>query len=71
MDEVMFTGRITEEIFDEERTLQKKDLSDAEYEALLIDPTPKWLKRLTYILGYTFLTIGIGLLVLIFIGTFS
>lgn len=70
MDEVMFTGRITEEIFEEERSLQKEALSKEEYEAILINPSPKWLKRLTFLAGYTFLAIGVISLVLIILGTF-
>ncbi len=71
MDEVIFTGRVTEEHFNEERPLQRETLSEEEYKALLIDPSPKWLKRLTYLLGYTFLTIGLILLILIIIGSFQ
>ncbi|NQU68461.1 MAG: hypothetical protein HQ510_11005 [Candidatus Marinimicrobia bacterium] len=70
MDEVIFTGRITEENFSEDRPLQRKALSDEEYQSLLIPPSPKWLKRLTYLAGYTFLSMGFILLVLIIIGTF-
>ena len=70
MDEVIFTGRITEEVFSVDRPLQRNSLDDREYQALLIPPSPRWLKLLTYFAGYTFLTIGFVLLVLIIIGTF-
>lgn len=70
MDEVIFTGRITEEIFSEDRPLQRKTLKNEDYQPLLISSTLKWLRRLTYLAGYTFLAIGFILLVLIIIGTF-
>ncbi|MEE8437391.1 MAG: cytochrome c3 family protein [Candidatus Neomarinimicrobiota bacterium] len=70
MDEVIFTGRLTEEKFKEERPLQFAELGTQEYEAMLTDPLSKGLKRLFYIAGYTFLLLGFFLLVLIFIGTF-
>jgi hypothetical protein len=70
MDEVIFTGRLTEEIFNDDRSLQKDLLSEQDYKNILVDPSPKWLKRFTYILGYLFLTIGFVLLVLIIIGSF-
>jgi len=70
MDEVIFTGRVTEEKFKEERSLQFAEMETEEYEAMLTDPLPRGLKRLFYIAGYTFLLLGFFLLVLIFIGTF-
>ncbi len=70
MDEVIFTGRMTEERFKEERPLEFKSLTEKEYQSLLTDPLPVGLKRLFYIAGYTFLTIGFILLLVIIIGTF-
>ncbi|MBT3217214.1 MAG: hypothetical protein HOD97_02670 [Candidatus Marinimicrobia bacterium] len=70
MDEVIFTGRMTEELFKEERSLEFENLSEAEYKARLISPLPLWMKRLFYIAGFTFLAIGFFLLVVIIIGSF-
>ena len=71
MDEVIFTGRIPEGKFEEERTLEFQELSKEDYKARLIPPLPKWLKLLYFLIGYTFLFIGLALLVLILIGTFG
>ena len=70
MDEVIFTGRMTEERFKEERSLELKSLTADEYQLRLVDPLPRGLKRLFYIVGYTFLSIGFILLAIIIIGTF-
>lgn len=70
MDEVIFTGRMTEERFKEERPLELQNLSQAEYQALLTQPLGSWLKRLFYAAGYVFLLVGFALLILIVIGTF-
>ena len=70
MDEVIFTGRMTEERFKEERPLELQSLSEKEYQSRLTDPLSRGLKRLFYIAGYTFLIVGFILLTLIVIGTF-
>ncbi len=70
MDEVIFTGRMTEEAFKEERPLEYEKLTEQEYKARLTSPLPLWLKRLFYIAGYTFLGIGFLLLVVIILGIF-
>lgn len=70
MDEVIFTGRMTEERFKEERSLELKSLTKDEYQSRLVGPLPRGLKRLFYVVGYTFLTIGFILLAIIIIGTF-
>ncbi len=70
MNEVIFTGRVTEEQFREERPLELESLSAVEYQAKLVPPLTKWRKRIAFIAGYTFLTIGFLLLTVIIIGTF-
>ncbi|MBC8403008.1 MAG: hypothetical protein H8E14_16095 [Candidatus Marinimicrobia bacterium] len=71
MDEAIFSGHMTEERFEEERTLQKEVLSDMEYQDLLTNPLPNWKRWVFRITAYTFLTIGLILLILILVGTFS
>ena len=71
MDEVIFTGRIPEGKFEEERSLELKDLSKEDYQARLISPLPRWIKILYFIIGYTFLIFGMILLVLIVLGSFG
>lgn len=71
MDEVIFTGRIPEVKFEEERPLEYAELSKKDYKNKLIPPLPRWVKLLYYIIGYAFLLIGLGLLSLIIIGTFG
>ena len=70
MDDVIFTGRIPEVKFEEERSLELKELSKSDYKAKLVNPLPKWLKAIYFIIGYTFLIVGLFLLVLIIVGTF-
>jgi cytochrome b subunit of formate dehydrogenase len=70
MDEVIFTGRVTEEHFKEERALEYESLTEEEYKARLTAPLPRWMKKLFYVAGYTFLSIGVLLLIFIIIGTF-
>jgi cytochrome b subunit of formate dehydrogenase len=70
MDEVIFTGRMTEERFKEERPLELEELSPEKYKARLVKPLePTW-RRIAFITGYTFLFIGFALLAVIVIGTF-
>jgi cytochrome b subunit of formate dehydrogenase len=71
MDEVIFTGRIPEGKFEEERSLELNDLSKEDYQARLIHPLPRWIKILYFIIGYTFLIFGMILLVLIVLGSFG
>ena len=71
MDEVIFTGRVPEGKFKEERSLEMKDLSKDDYKAKLVHPLSKWIKILYFIIGYTFLTLGMILLVLILLGSFG
>lgn len=71
MDEVIFTGYIPEGKFKEERSLELKDLSKIDYKAKLVPPLPRWIKILYFIIGYTFLIIGMILLILIIFGSFG
>jgi cytochrome b subunit of formate dehydrogenase len=71
MDEVIFTGRIPEGKFEEERSLELKELSKEDYNSRLVSPLPKWIKIFYFIIGYTFLTLGMILLVLIILGSFG
>lgn len=70
MDEVIFTGRVTEERFAKERPREKNLLSDSEYQEALINPTHPVLKKLLLIIGAIFLIVGFLLLTLIIVGTF-
>ena len=70
LDEVIFTGRVTEEHFQEERKLEFSSLTKEEYQDRLTSPLPKWMKIIFYIAGYSFLSIGVLLLIFIIISTF-
>ena len=71
MDEVIFTGRLTEERFEEERPLEKERLiTSGEYEKIQVSPLPRWTKYLLLACAYLFLSIGFMLLIFIIIGTF-
>jgi cytochrome b subunit of formate dehydrogenase len=70
LDEAIFTGRITEERFEEERSLQKDLLSKGDYKEALVKPLKTWQKIILKIFGYILLIIGLGLLALIVVGTF-
>ncbi len=71
MDESIFSGHVTEERFEEERSLQKEVLTELEYQNILTNPLPNWKRWVFRIAAYTFLTIGLILLILILVGTFS
>ena len=71
MDEVIFTGRLPEGKFKEERYLAFKSISKDDYKAKLVPPLPRWIKILYFIIGYTFLIFGMILLILIIFGTFG
>jgi cytochrome b subunit of formate dehydrogenase len=71
MDEVIFTGRIPEGKFEEERSLEFTELSKKEYKNKLVPPLPLGIKILYFFVGYVFLLIGLGLLALIVIGSFG
>ncbi len=70
MDDVIFSGHLTEEKFEDERPLQKEVLDENNYQELLTNPQKKWKHRVLIFLGYSFLLIGLILLVLILVGTF-
>ncbi len=71
MDEVIFTGYVTEERFAEERPQEKARLvADGDYDSLKTKPLPRWTKYLLIAFAYLFLTIGTLLLIFIIIGTF-
>ncbi len=71
MDEVIFTGYMTEEKFEEERPLEyERAIASGEYENMKTLPLPRWTKYLLVIMAYLFLTVGFLLLVLIIIGSF-
>lgn len=71
MDEVIFTGRIPEIKFEEERPLEFTELSKEEYKSKLVSPLPHWTKILYFLIGYIFLFIGLVLLTLIVMGSFG
>lgn len=70
MDEVMFSGRMTMEQFKEERSLEYDSLTKAELNSRLVEPRSKRIRHLMLAAGYTFLTIGFFLLIVIIVGTF-
>ena len=71
MDEAIFTGRVSEERFAHERSLEKDALKDDEYKNRLVHPLKRWQKKGLLIIGTLFLFFGLFLLVLILLGTFS
>jgi predicted CXXCH cytochrome family protein len=71
MDEVIFTGRMTEEHFLHERARERAQLTDDEWKALQVPPLPKRKRRLYYVAGFFFLGVGFVLLTLIVVGTFA
>jgi cytochrome b subunit of formate dehydrogenase len=71
MDEVIFTGRMTEEHFVHERARERAELSDAEWQAAQVPPLEKSTRRLYYVAGFFFLGVGSLLLILILVGTFA
>ena len=71
MDEVIFTGYVTEERFAEERPREKARLvAGGDYDSLKTKPLPRWTKYLFLAFAYLLLTIGTLLLIFIIIGTF-
>ena len=70
MDDVIFSGHITEEKFEDERPLQNTMMGDEEYQNLLTVPQKVWKRRLLKTIGSIFLAIGLILLILILVGTF-
>ena len=71
MDEVIFTGYLSEERFEEERPAEKERLDTAnKYDSLKVNPLPRWTKYFLLVSAYIFLSIGFLLLIFILIGTF-
>ncbi len=71
MDEVIFTGYVTEERFDEERPLEKERLiADESLDKLKVRPLPRWTKYFLLVFAFLLLSIGFLLLIFILIGTF-
>ncbi|UCD38564.1 MAG: cytochrome C, partial [Fidelibacterota bacterium] len=71
MDEVIFTGYLTEERFAEERPVEKERLdADKQYDQLKVKPLPRWTKYFLLVSAYIFLSIGFMLLIFIITGTF-
>ncbi|OPY69090.1 MAG: hypothetical protein A4E57_01395 [Syntrophorhabdaceae bacterium PtaU1.Bin034] len=69
LDPVIFTGRITEEEFREERPEEYKRLKQGGgLEAIKADAPPLWLRNLSRIVGFTALAVGIFFIILV-IGT--
>ncbi|MCP5102988.1 MAG: hypothetical protein GY950_06405 [bacterium] len=71
LDDVIFSGQLSEEKFEEERPLEYQRLKEAgRYEAQLVEPMAKWKLKLIHAVGFFFLGVGFFLLTLIIIGTF-
>ncbi len=72
MDEVIFTGRVSEHYFMEERKdWYDRMKAEGKLEAMKIKPMALIPRILLYTFGFTALAIGLALLVLIVIGTFG
>lgn len=66
LDFVIFTGRLTEEELKEERPLEYQRLVERnEIDEIKTNPTPRWLKNFSGIVGFCALVIGIIIVVLI------
>jgi cytochrome b subunit of formate dehydrogenase len=71
LDEVIFTGRLKEERFSEERPAEKERLlKNKSYDQVQVKPLAHWTKYLLIVIGYSFLAWGFLLLTFIVIGTF-
>ena len=71
MDLVMFTGRVSEAEFREERPEEYDRLAaEGRLAALEADPPPLWLRNFGRIVGVTAVTIGLSLFFLILIAVF-
>lgn len=66
LDYVIFTGRLTEEEIKEERPLEYQRLVEKnEIEEIKTNPTPRWLKNFSVLVGFSALIVGIIIVVLI------
>ncbi len=72
LDEVIFTGSVSEQYLKEERPLWYDRLvQEGKIDEIKVLPIPTWKRVLMYCVGFTALIIGLSLLALIVIGTFS
>jgi hypothetical protein len=66
MDPVIFTGRMTLEEFKEDRPREYEELvREGRLEEHMVDPLPEGFVRALKAFGFTALTIGLGLILLI------
>ena len=66
MDPVIFTGRMTLEEFKEDRPREYEQLvAEGRLEEHMVDPLPEGFVKALKIFGFTALTIGLSLIVLI------
>ncbi|MCX7771213.1 MAG: cytochrome b/b6 domain-containing protein [Proteobacteria bacterium] len=66
LDYVIFTGRLTEEELKEERPLEyQRLLEKGEIEEIKTNPTPRWLRNFSAIVGLSALIVGIIIVILI------
>jgi len=66
VDDVMFTGRLSEEEFAHERAVEYERLvASGEIEKLRVPPAPRWYRPLAIVAGLTAMAIGTTLVVLI------
>lgn len=66
LDYVIFTGRLTEEELKEERPLEYQRLVEKnEIEEIKTNPTPRWLKNFSVLVGFSALIVGIIIIILI------
>lgn len=66
LDYVIFTGRLTEEELKEERPLEYQRLVEKnEIDEIKTNPTPRWLKNFSVLVGFSALIVGIIIVVLI------
>ncbi|MDK9699854.1 MAG: hypothetical protein OEM52_06915 [bacterium] len=72
MDEVIFTGSVSEQFLIEERKLWYEDMkASGELEQVKVKPVSIFAKTLLYSFGFVSLAIGLALLAFIVIGTFA
>lgn len=66
LDDVIFTGRLSEEELKKERPLEYERLiSQGEIELIKTVPTPRWLKNFSRVIGFIALIVGIIIVILI------
>jgi cytochrome b subunit of formate dehydrogenase len=71
LDEVIFTGSVSEHYMKHERTSWFKQLEEqGKLESIKVAPMKLWARAILYLCGFLALGVGLALLVLIVIGTF-